>query len=236
MLFHLAKRPPGRRALIGEIVIIVIGVLIALGAEQLIEGWSWDRKVAASEQMMNEEIKSSLMAVVEINRLAKCSMTLLESLQDAVVRGDQAKARQIIDNGTAFGITRLWADNAFEATLAAQVSDHLGAEKLRNYSQTYQMIRDLRRLQNSFDAVPSELAVVYFLPTMPSSAQRRDAQLREVANYRIRALSLVNLGESLSSYAKARLGLETTEREYLAAPSRVEILKTCEAGAVELKP
>lgn len=126
MHFHLPKPLHGWREFIGEVGIIVIGVLIALAAEQVIDEWRWERKVVAAEQTMNEEIKNSLLAVVELERLKKCSETQLDALQDAIIVGDRVKAKQILTRD-AIGANRLWADNAFQATLAAQVSDHLGA-------------------------------------------------------------------------------------------------------------
>ena len=39
MHFHLPKPLHGWRAFTGEVGIIVIGVLIALGAEQIVEDW-----------------------------------------------------------------------------------------------------------------------------------------------------------------------------------------------------
>jgi hypothetical protein len=234
MHFHLPKPLHGWREFVGEIAIIVIGVLIALAAEQLVEEWTWGRKVAAAEQSMNDEIKNSLLAVTEMDRLNKCSTEQLEALQAAIERGDQTKARQILDSGYAFGATRQWADNAFEATLAAQVSDHLGAEKLKRYSQVYQMIRSNRRVQDERDDSP-ELAMLYFMPTLPSSPERRYRQLREVADARLHLLSMRSRGEPLARYAKKDLGLQVTEREYLAAPGRADIIKQCNTGAAQAK-
>ena len=231
MLFQLPKPIHGWRSFVGEIAIIVVGVLIALAAQQVVEGWSWQQKVAAAEQTMNEEIKNSLLGVAELNRLAKCSTTQLEAMQDAIIRGDQAKARQILSRGTAFGVTRLWADNAFEATLSAQVSDHLGAGKLKSYSQVYQMIRQIQRMQDTKESSSPELGVLYFLPKLPTSPERRYAQLREVTDARLFLLAMRGAGEPLAHYAKKNLGLEVTQREYLAAPGRAGNIKRCEADA-----
>ena len=235
MHFHLPTPVHGWRGFAGEVGIIVVGVLIALAAQQMVESWSWGRKVAAAEQMMNEEIRNSLLAVAEINRLDKCSTVQLEALGDAIARDDPVKARQILVRGTGFGVSRLWADNAFQATLAAQVSDHLGAEKLKSYSQIYQMIRDLRRHQATAEESSSDLAMLYFYPKLPTSPDRREAQLREVANNRLWRLGMRNSGEPLVRYAKKDLGLEVTEREYLAAPGRAENIKQCEADAAAVK-
>ena len=235
MHFHLPKPLHGWREFTGEVGIIVVGVLIALGAQQLVENWSWNQKVAAAEQTMNEEIKNSLLAVAEINRLDKCSTTELDALQDAIVRGDQVKAWHILDRGVTMNIGRLWADNAFEATLSAQVSDHLGAEKLKSYSQIYQMIREIRRIQDTRENSSSDIAVLYSVPKLKTYPALRYAQLRELANIRLQLMSRRDIGEALVLYAKKDLGLEVTQREYLAAPGRAEIIKQCEAGAAAVK-
>ena len=235
MHFHLPKPLHGWREFAGEVGIIVVGVLIALGAQQMVENWSWNQKVAAAEQTMNEEIKNSLLGVAEINRLDKCSTTELDALQDAIFRSDQVKAWHILDRGVAMNIGRLWADNAFEATLAAQVSDHLGAEKLKSYSQIYQMIREIRRIQDARENSSSDIGVLYSVPKLTIYPALRYAQLRELANIRLQLMSRRDIGEALVLYAKKDLGLEVTQREYLAAPGRAEIIKQCEAGAAAAK-
>lgn len=235
MHFHLPKPLHGWREFVGEIAIIVIGVLIALGAEQVVEHWRWEHKVAAAERSMNEEIKNSLLGVIEMDRLQKCSAVQLDALQNAIARGDQIKAKHILDQGGAFMPNRLWADNAFQATLAAQVSDHLGADKLKSYSQVYQMIRDIRRVQEASEDATSDLAVLYFLPEVPTSPASRYAQLREVTNDRLRTTDMRDTGAGLVRYAKNDLRLQVTEREYLAAPGRIENIKRCETGAAAVK-
>jgi hypothetical protein len=197
-----------------------------------------DHKVAAAEQTMREEIKNSLIGVAELDRLQRCRTAQLVALQDAVASGDDGKARQILaSNGSAFGAGRLWADNAFEATLAAQVGDHLGSDKLRSYSQVYQIIRGLRRYQQRRDEQPSDLAVLYFAPNLsPSPAPDvRYARLREIAEARLTMLFMGNSGETLRRYARNDLGLTVTEREYLAAPGRADIVKRCEQSAAAVE-
>ena len=219
----------------GEVAIIVVGVLIALGAQQLVESWSWRQKVAAAEQTMNEEIRNSLLAVVELDQIEHCTSAQAEALQDAIVRGDQVTARHILRDGSPFGFSRLWADNAFQATLAAQVSDHLGAEKLKQYSQVYQMIRDIRRTKDISEEASPELAVLFFVPDLPTSPERRYAQLREVTAVRLQRLAMRVSGEPLVRYARNDLGLEVTQRDYLAAPGRAKLLTQCKASAAAAK-
>jgi len=56
MHFHLPKPLHGWREFVGEVGIIVLGVGIALGAEQLVESWQWHRKVAVVRKSIMSEL------------------------------------------------------------------------------------------------------------------------------------------------------------------------------------
>jgi hypothetical protein len=56
MHFHLPKPLHGWREFAGEVGIIVIGVLIALGAEQVVEEVHWDKKVAVVRRALDGEL------------------------------------------------------------------------------------------------------------------------------------------------------------------------------------
>ena len=56
MHFHLPKPLHGWREFTGEVGIIVLGVLIALGAEQIVESWHWDEKVAVVRKSLMGEL------------------------------------------------------------------------------------------------------------------------------------------------------------------------------------
>src|SRR3954447_5339169 len=56
MHVHLPKPLHGWRAFVGEVGIIVVGVLIALAAEQLVDEWQWREKVGHAEAAMRLEL------------------------------------------------------------------------------------------------------------------------------------------------------------------------------------
>ena len=56
MHFHLPKPLHGWREFVGEIAIIVIGVLIALGAEYLIEQWHWHEQADIADAAFRNEL------------------------------------------------------------------------------------------------------------------------------------------------------------------------------------
>lgn len=63
MHFHLPKPLHGWRAFAGEVGIIVLGVLIALAAEQLVEAVHWDSMVAKTRQGLDSELAYDLGAM-----------------------------------------------------------------------------------------------------------------------------------------------------------------------------
>ena len=60
MHFHLPKPLHGWREFAGEVGIIVIGVLIALAADQAIEAWQWREKVAPADEGVDLVVKAEL--------------------------------------------------------------------------------------------------------------------------------------------------------------------------------
>lgn len=56
MHVHLPKPLHGWREFIGEVGIIVLGVLIALSFEQLIDAWQWREKIRRAEAAMRVEL------------------------------------------------------------------------------------------------------------------------------------------------------------------------------------
>lgn len=56
MQFHLPKPLRGWREFVGEVGIIVVGVLIALGAEQLVDNWHWRNTVKAQKAAFDEDV------------------------------------------------------------------------------------------------------------------------------------------------------------------------------------
>src|SRR6185369_8319929 len=60
MHFHLPKPLHGWREFAGEVGIIVIGVLIALGAEQLVETAHWRHQVEAFRSVVHRELADNL--------------------------------------------------------------------------------------------------------------------------------------------------------------------------------
>ena len=81
MHFHLPKPLHGWREFAGEVGIIVIGVLIALGAEQLIEQWHWEGKAREARAALKREAIDHYFYAVEWRMSAPCIAAQLDRLE-----------------------------------------------------------------------------------------------------------------------------------------------------------
>lgn len=120
-----------------EIAIVVIGVFIALVAQQAVEAWDWHQKIEVADGAMREELLSDDGPQM-VQRLAMhgCISSLLDRTRDAVEGG--ASRREI-----ASLIDRYWVDDrtydhvALDAAQAANVASHLGQERFTQFAIAY---------------------------------------------------------------------------------------------------
>ncbi|HEX3677236.1 MAG TPA: hypothetical protein VHU79_07600 [Sphingomicrobium sp.] len=145
MHFHLPKPLHGWREFVGEVAIIVLGVLIALGAEQAVQSIEWNQKVDAAAADMNNELSDGD-GPQAYGRLAMhdCVAKKLDSLRLATEQGERLEGRQLIDQ---FWIpNRTWDSLAREAATAADVAAHMPHERMLQYRIAYEMVPDMQRL------------------------------------------------------------------------------------------
>ncbi len=85
MDIHLPKVPHSWRELGREIGIIVIGVLIALFFEQLVQAWDWTEKVRIADKAMRFEILSDDGPQIYADGvLHPCVVARLDAIRSAV--------------------------------------------------------------------------------------------------------------------------------------------------------
>lgn len=231
-MFRLLRLSPpsGWRAVGWELAIVTLGVLIALAAQQWAEDRASRRRAAAAEEAMVLEIENSLLASAELIRLDRCWEAQLLGLQTAIISGDRSTAARIVEGNTFGGAGRLWADNAFQAALTAQISDYLGSEKLKRYSQVYDMIRLARVAQAEREASAAVLTTLS-MAGAPESPEITHALLTALAEARARRITMLSLGHLIAMFAKKDLGLEITRAQYLAARGRTNLVNQCEQDA-----
>jgi hypothetical protein len=81
MHFHLPKPLHGWRAFVGEVGIIVIGVLIALGAEQLVEAAHRKQEAARADASIRSELAFNLGRLESRTTIHSCVDRRIEEIQ-----------------------------------------------------------------------------------------------------------------------------------------------------------
>ena len=120
-----------------EIAIVVIGVFIALVAQQAVEAWDWHQKVTVADAAMRDELLSDDGPQM-VQRLAMhgCIASLLDRIRAVVeAGGTRAEVAGLID--------RYWVDDrtydhiALDAAQTADVASHLGQERFTRFATAY---------------------------------------------------------------------------------------------------
>ena len=95
MHFHLPKPLHGWRALAGEVGIIVLGVLIALAAEQTVERLHWQSEARDFRRAVNHELSMDLVIYEMNQRQQPCTKRRLEELQSYLDRSRDGATVQL---------------------------------------------------------------------------------------------------------------------------------------------
>jgi hypothetical protein len=147
MHFHIPKPLHGWRAFAGEVGIIVIGVLIALGAEQLVETWRWHEKVRAAEQNLDFEVNVQLDNAEEAVALKPCAGPFIDALELKIKNHDGNAIQRLYDAQPPF-TPRNWRSTAWQTTLSTDVADHMNPTEMAQYGFIYTGAEDNRAIQS----------------------------------------------------------------------------------------
>ena len=151
MHFHLPKPLHGWRAFAGEVGIIVVGVLIALGAEQMVEAWHWRDKVRVAERSLDFELNVQLDNAEGAVALSRCSADWFGTLEAAILAHDSRTIQRLYAGHPPYEL-RAWRSTAWQAAMSTQVADHMDAAQMAQYGFLYNGTEEARDLQKSMAA------------------------------------------------------------------------------------
>ncbi len=166
-MFRLFKlNPPnGWNAVVWELAIVVLGVVIALGAQQAVETLRWRDEVRRTEDALTIEIAESIVHASERQMVGRCLSDRLTSLIGTVSsnqgpwKGDPmpmqptaAAIRTVVKSVPAAYRTpnRKWNDNVWEAAQNGGVFNHMPRERVAAFSRIYAIMEGLRK-DNEFE-------------------------------------------------------------------------------------
>src|SRR3982751_2672123 len=136
MHFYLPKPLHGWREFVGEVGIIVLGVLIALSAEQLVEDWRWRHETNAARAGLRQEAADNLNAAQKRVRLQPCVDRRLQEV--AAMLADHAAHRPIPIQGlVGRPISYFGSTDAWQVEIASQALSHMSLDEKLAFSTAF---------------------------------------------------------------------------------------------------
>jgi hypothetical protein len=140
MHFRLPKPLHGWREFAGEVGIIVMGVLIALGAEQLVEAANWRSQVRDFREAVDHELGRNLGIYARVIEQRPCADRRLAELErflaDSAAGRQDKLLRPIGRPITQSQYSSVWDDKG------ADVTQHLPLDARIKYSELYDEFRN----------------------------------------------------------------------------------------------
>lgn len=200
-----------------EIGTIVIGVLIALGAEQAVEQLHWRHQTHEARELMKAELRFDAFAAYQRLVAGDCLKQKAASLhRDLLASGP-------IWRGAVTGSDPddppllykapwwQWSSQAYEAAVASGALSHMRAEEASNFSGAYALVREARANADDEEKAVAELSDLSY--AAPINDVSRQGFLRALGNARFDNLRSVALSrEMLRSFQALDVRLNETER------------------------
>ena len=195
MHLHLPKPLHGWREFAGEVGIIVVGVLIALGAEQVVEAVRWQHEAAQAQDSLRDEIGDHYFTASEIVMAQPCIDQQLATLERLLLKpGAYVPAPSY---HTALGDfpyrapTRVWADNAWKSVSSDGTVQHLNGDLRLMLSSYYAQLAIMSEANRATDLSWFRLRILSD-PIQPDSTTRANLlQQVEEARGRFSYMKLV---------------------------------------------
>ena len=143
MDIHKPKPWHGVREFLKEYVIIVVGVLTALGAEQVAEHLRWQKAVAEARASIHQEMAFDSAFFADRARGRPCVAETVARL-DGAISAAQATGRVEAVPGIPSGLSAQITDAQWQAARAAQVLPHFPRAELDDLGRYYDMIETLK--------------------------------------------------------------------------------------------
>lgn len=134
MHFHLPKPLHGWRQFVGEVGIIVIGVLIALGAEQVVERMRWKVEVAEARHSLDAQLLGSKFAALERIKLHDCTARKLDRLDDLIAASNRPRISSIDLN-----TIRLWGTSSWQSATSSGAIAHMNSDERDLYARLFSL-------------------------------------------------------------------------------------------------
>jgi hypothetical protein len=178
---HKPKLLHNWREFLIEIGTIVIGVLIALAAEQTAEAVHWHYQAAQAEAAIGDELHRNFVYMAEREEIDPCIRKRIVELRDKLLQpGTQWKADPQILGGPVATVFlpsystshRSWIHDAWTTAISNNAVSHMSADRVATYAAIYRGIDRLNEYQEAeFDVEEGMVALNYDLVLSPDKRQ-----------------------------------------------------------------
>lgn len=142
MHFHLPKPLHGWREFVGEVGIIVLGVLIALGAEQAVEALHWRVEMNGERQALYTEARENIGSVRWRQHLQPCIDRRLAEIE--AIFHAHAAGRPIVLHGTVGRpVTSFMSTTAWQVAVSSQAVAHMSLEEKLDFARAFSSYENL---------------------------------------------------------------------------------------------
>lgn len=186
-MFRLFKlNPPnGWNAVFWELAIVVIGVLIALGAQQVVETLRWRDEVRSTEDALTIEIAASVLHASERQLVNRCLSDRLTHLIGKISSNEGPWSGDPMPiNKSPRAVTTVWAapyrtpnrpwsGDVWEAAQSAGVFNHMRRERVAAFSKVYARIEGLRKVNEVEHQVFPQLLYLSFDTPLDAAARQQ---------------------------------------------------------------
>lgn len=216
MYFRLPKPLHGWRAFVGEVGVIVLGVMIALGAQQLVEDQQWRSDVREARATIRAEAADANTFFAFRTAASPCIERRLDSIGNLIERvasHQQAGLLGSIGPDIGNGLS----DSSWQAERASQTLTHFDKSELNILGIYYHQLDSAADSVFREDAAWSELRVLQGAPSRLGpedvSGLRRSLQHAWFENYLITIISR----EELKRATQLDLPVPSVDQNRLAA-------------------
>lgn len=234
MRFHLPKPLHGWRQFAGEVGIIVLGVLIALGAQQLAENIHQRSEAASARRAVRSELETNMSRLASRAALKHCVELRMEEIQ-ALLDG-AAKNPSFVTPGWV-GRPQYWSMQTvrWEAISQGGRAALLPADELADYGTLYSWMRNINGVMTTEQANWARLRTLEHMSSLtPQMIFELNATLQDArySNWRIKRwmmqmqpteakLQLRNIPNVLAATRSACIPMATPSTEARRIQARI---------------
>ena len=149
----------GWRVFSGEVAVIVLGVLIALGAEQVVQAYDWRERVGRGRNELRSEIGQAVRNAHDRLELGPCANKRLDLL-DGLLMGSTAPLEKPMIVTRYYTIIAPWSQAVWDTMMSAGVVEHLPESEMLAYANLYESIALAREEMKAEQDSISDLALL----------------------------------------------------------------------------